>query len=310
MPRSSSPRAEAAEAAGRHAEAAALYGRCLALDPGDSVAAFNRANCLRADGRAGRGGARASAGAEARPGLRRGLVQPRRPGRGARPARRGAAAPGAGARARPRLRRRGLQPRLARLRGRRRSTRRGAGGRAISSSTTTSDWARTRGARHPFRRPRARQRSGRLSVAVRPSCSTGRRTPRPTVLLAHGAGAPMDSAAMTAAARRWRRRAARRPLRVRLHGGAAHGGRPQAAAAGRERDAEYAGRGRRRCGAAARLVIGGKSMGGRVASMVADALHAEGRVAGLLCLGYPFHPPGRPEQLRTGASGAAARRRR
>ncbi|MFO1143865.1 MAG: tetratricopeptide repeat protein [Amaricoccus sp.] len=43
--------AEAAEAEGRHAVAAALYGRCLAIDPGDSVAAFNRANCLRADGR-------------------------------------------------------------------------------------------------------------------------------------------------------------------------------------------------------------------------------------------------------------------
>ncbi|MFO1207800.1 MAG: tetratricopeptide repeat protein [Amaricoccus sp.] len=43
--------AEAAEAEGGHAEAAALYGRCLAIDPGDSVAAFNRANCLRADGR-------------------------------------------------------------------------------------------------------------------------------------------------------------------------------------------------------------------------------------------------------------------
>jgi predicted alpha/beta-hydrolase family hydrolase len=40
-------------------------------------------------------------------------------------------------------------------------------------------------------------------------------------------------------------------------------------------------------------------MGGRVASMVADELHAAGRVAGLLCLGYPFHPPARPEQLRT-----------
>lgn len=43
--------AEAYEAAGRHAEAAALYQRCLAADPADSVAAFNRANCLRADGR-------------------------------------------------------------------------------------------------------------------------------------------------------------------------------------------------------------------------------------------------------------------
>jgi predicted alpha/beta-hydrolase family hydrolase len=48
------------------------------------------------------------------------------------------------------------------------------------------------------------------------------------------------------------------------------------------------------------LIIGGKSMGGRVASMVADELHARGMVTGLLCLGYPFHPPGKPEQLRTG----------
>jgi uncharacterized protein len=47
------------------------------------------------------------------------------------------------------------------------------------------------------------------------------------------------------------------------------------------------------------LVIGGKSMGGRVASLVADELHAAGRIAGLVCLGYPFHPPKRPESLRT-----------
>lgn len=45
-------RAEAAEAAGAHGEAAALFGRCLAIDPGDSVAAFNRGNCLRAAGQA------------------------------------------------------------------------------------------------------------------------------------------------------------------------------------------------------------------------------------------------------------------
>jgi predicted alpha/beta-hydrolase family hydrolase len=37
-------------------------------------------------------------------------------------------------------------------------------------------------------------------------------------------------------------------------------------------------------------------MGGRVASMLAD--HDE-RVEGVVCLGYPFHPPGKPEQLRT-----------
>lgn len=44
-----------------------------------------------------------------------------------------------------------------------------------------------------------------------------------------------------------------------------------------------------------RLVIGGKSLGGRIASLVADRCG----VAGLVCLGYPFHPPGRPEKTRT-----------
>jgi predicted alpha/beta-hydrolase family hydrolase len=47
------------------------------------------------------------------------------------------------------------------------------------------------------------------------------------------------------------------------------------------------------------LFIGGKSMGGRVASLVADELFAEQRIAGLVCLGYPFHPPKKPDQLRT-----------
>ncbi|MGD8193421.1 alpha/beta family hydrolase [Herbiconiux sp. P18] len=52
--------------------------------------------------------------------------------------------------------------------------------------------------------------------------------------------------------------------------------------------------------ASPRLVIGGKSMGGRVASLVADELRDAGEVSGLVCLGYPFHPPGSPEKLRTG----------
>ena len=42
------------------------------------------------------------------------------------------------------------------------------------------------------------------------------------------------------------------------------------------------------------LVIGGKSMGGRIASMIA----AEAPVRGLVCLGYPFHPPGKPNATR------------
>ena len=47
------------------------------------------------------------------------------------------------------------------------------------------------------------------------------------------------------------------------------------------------------------LVLGGKSMGGRMASHVA-AQHADraGALAGLVFLGYPLHPPGKPTQLR------------
>ncbi len=44
-----------------------------------------------------------------------------------------------------------------------------------------------------------------------------------------------------------------------------------------------------------RLAIGGKSMGGRIASM---STQLEG-VGALICLSYPFHPPGKPEKLRT-----------
>ncbi|MER8763532.1 MULTISPECIES: tetratricopeptide repeat protein [unclassified Mesorhizobium] len=44
--------AEAAEGAEDHEQAAALYQRCLAIDPSDAIAAFNRANCLRAAGHA------------------------------------------------------------------------------------------------------------------------------------------------------------------------------------------------------------------------------------------------------------------
>lgn len=42
------------------------------------------------------------------------------------------------------------------------------------------------------------------------------------------------------------------------------------------------------------LAIGGKSLGGRMASMVAD----ETGVRAVVCLGYPFHPQGHPERLR------------
>ena len=45
-----------------------------------------------------------------------------------------------------------------------------------------------------------------------------------------------------------------------------------------------------------RLAIGGKSMGGRIASQIAAGGTTE--LLGLVFLGYPLHPPGKPEQLR------------
>ena len=47
-----------------------------------------------------------------------------------------------------------------------------------------------------------------------------------------------------------------------------------------------------------RLAIGGKSMGGRIASQVAAGGDV-GDLAGLVFLGYPLHPPGTPERLRS-----------
>lgn len=119
-----------------------------------------------------------------------------------------------------------------------------------------------------------------------------------TILLAHGAGAPMDSASMTAAATAL----AEAGLRVaRFEFGymaARRDGQRKPPPRAETVIPEYRAAADA-LGATGPLIIGGKSMGGRVASMVADGLYAEGRIAGLLCLGYPFHPPGKPAQLRT-----------
>jgi len=122
---------------------------------------------------------------------------------------------------------------------------------------------------------------------------------RVTLLLAHGAGAPMDSAAMTATAKALAG-AGFRVARFEFGYMAARG-------PGARKPPRRAGWGTPEVVAAMAgpgptngpLITGGKSMGGRVASMVADAEFAAGRIAGLLGLGYPFPPPGRPQQLRT-----------
>ena len=110
-----------------------------------------------------------------------------------------------------------------------------------------------------------------------------------TVALAHGAGALMDSPFMAAFAEGLGKRgfrvarfefpfmAARRETGVKRPPDRA----PVLLDAWREVIDELG---------AENLVIGGKSMGGRIASMVADEMG----VRGLVCLGYPFHGPGKP----------------
>jgi len=43
------------------------------------------------------------------------------------------------------------------------------------------------------------------------------------------------------------------------------------------------------------LFLAGKSMGGRIATLISD----QAEVSGIMCFGYPFHPPGKPTNLRT-----------
>lgn len=123
---------------------------------------------------------------------------------------------------------------------------------------------------------------------------------RITILLAHGAGAPMDSASMTATAKALADvglRVARFEFGYMASRRTAAGRRPPPRA--ETVMPEYLAAIDDLGATNGQLFIGGKSMGGRVASMVADPLFAARRIAGLVCLGYPFHPPGRPEQLRT-----------
>lgn len=119
-----------------------------------------------------------------------------------------------------------------------------------------------------------------------------------TLVLAHGAGAPMDHRSMTYFAEAL----AGRGLRVARFEFPYMAMRRET---GRKRPPDrlpvlletWTGV-IEQLSARSRLVIGGKSMGGRIASLVADGARDLG-IDGLVCLGYPFHPPGRPEKTRT-----------
>lgn len=117
-----------------------------------------------------------------------------------------------------------------------------------------------------------------------------------TFLFAHGAGGAMDTSFMNVVAQALAERghrvvrfefpymAARRTLGKR---GGAPDRQPVLLDTFRRVVEEH--------GGGSKVVVGGKSMGGRMASMIADEVGAHG----LLVFGYPFHPPGKPQQTRT-----------
>lgn len=127
----------------------------------------------------------------------------------------------------------------------------------------------------------------------------GPKSAQTTVVLAHGAGAPMDSAYMQAFAEGL----AGRGLRVARFEFPYMDDRRQT---GKKKPPNRAPVLLETWASVIdqfgpeNLIVGGKSMGGRIASM--SALDFENRgtpVKGVVCLGYPFHPPGKPEKLRT-----------
>jgi len=116
-----------------------------------------------------------------------------------------------------------------------------------------------------------------------------------TIVLAHCAGAPMDSPFMAAMARGLAGRGLR-VVRFEFPYMRARRERGERKPPDRQPVLERAWREViERLGGGGELVVGGKSLGGRIASMVADGAGARG----LVCLCYPFHPPSAPERLRT-----------
>jgi len=123
----------------------------------------------------------------------------------------------------------------------------------------------------------------------------GPKTATKTFLFAHGAGAPMDSPFMNRVAQGVAASGVRVvrfefPYMQRRRASGKRGA-PDVAPVLMQHFREMIDQ----HGAGRKLVIGGKSMGGRIASMVADVAG----VLGLVCLGYPFHPPGQAAKTRT-----------
>jgi predicted alpha/beta-hydrolase family hydrolase len=126
--------------------------------------------------------------------------------------------------------------------------------------------------------------------------TTGPAKSKHVFLFAHGAGGAMDTPFMNVVAERMGERGIRVvrfefPYMAARRAGTKKGGAPDRQPVlldtWRQVIADH--------GGGPAVFIGGKSLGGRMASMVAD----ETRARGLICFGYPFHPPGKPERTRT-----------
>ncbi len=118
----------------------------------------------------------------------------------------------------------------------------------------------------------------------------------PTVLLYPGAGSDRDHSSLVAVERRLGRAASvqRLDFPYRREGRRAPDRAPKLMASIRDDLAAIA----RRRGP---VLIGGRSMGGRMATMVAADVDGAGRVprlVGLVSICYPLHPPGQPAKLR------------
>ncbi|MGI9646275.1 MAG: alpha/beta hydrolase family protein [Ilumatobacteraceae bacterium] len=119
---------------------------------------------------------------------------------------------------------------------------------------------------------------------------------KPTVLFYPGAGSDRDHSSLVAAELRLGTRASveRLDFPYRKEGRKAPDRAPKLMASIR---ADLAAISRRR----GPVVMGGRSMGGRMTTMVAADVDGEGpvaRLAGLVLICYPLHPPGKPENLR------------
>lgn len=123
----------------------------------------------------------------------------------------------------------------------------------------------------------------------------GPKTSKHVFLFAHGAGAAMDTPFMNTVARGMAEQGIRVvrfefPYMAKRRDGGKKGGAPDRQPVlldtWRQVVADH--------GGGAKVVVGGKSMGGRMASMIADEVGARG----LICFGYPFHPPGKLDQPR------------